>query len=184
MALFLRNTRPYLLPLLRSSRPAIALASRAFANRSDKVSSRSPVGLGFRNGGASGEGISDEAVTTFITAATPITAPHDDTDRATSTLREELVENGEDGFDFANANYGLANGNGAMAPDIMVTFLGTGSGGGPTKTRNCSSLVVDMLGNGSLWSAYYPSNRRLPHRSPLSCTRGADIVFSFVPSLI
>lgn len=166
MALFLRNTRPYLLPLLRSSRPAIALASRAFASRSDEVSSRSPVGLGFRNGGASGEGISDEGVTAFITSATPTTAPHGNTDRATSALREELVE---DGFDFGNADYGLANGNGAMTHDIMVTFLGTGSGGGPTKTRNCSSLVVDMLGNGSLWSAYCPSTRymfrRLPHQS-------------------
>jgi len=158
VALFLKNTRPYLLPLVRSSRPAIALASRAFASRSDNVSSRSPVGLGFRNGGASGEGISDEAVTAFITGATPTTAPHGDTDRATSGLREELVRDGEDGFDFANADYGLVNGNAAMTRDITVTFLGTGSGGGPTKTRNCSSLVVDVLGNGSLWSAYYPSN--------------------------
>jgi len=38
-----------------------------------------------------------------------------------------------------------------MTRDIMVIFLGMGSGGGPTKTRNCSSLVVDVLGNGSLW---------------------------------
>ena len=156
MALFLRHTRPYLLPLVRGSRPAIALASRAFASESDKVSSRSPVGLGFRNGGASGEGISDGGVTTFGTGATTTTTtPHGDTHRATSGLHEELVE---DGFDFANADYGLANGNAAMSRDITVTFLGTGSGGGPTKTRNCSSLVVDVLGNGSLWSACYLSN--------------------------
>ncbi|KAF9652811.1 hypothetical protein BDM02DRAFT_3136795 [Thelephora ganbajun] len=38
-----------------------------------------------------------------------------------------------------------------MPQDIMVTFLGTSSGGGPTKTRNCSSLIVDMLGDGTLW---------------------------------
>ena len=168
MALFLRNTRPYL-PLLRSSRPAIALASRAFASRSDEVSSRSSVGLGFRNGGASGEGISDHGVTAFTIGATPTTAPHGDTDGATSGLREELVEDGEDGFDFANADYGLTNGSAEMTRDIMVTFLGTGSGGGPTKTRNCSSLVVDVLGNGSLWSACYPYNfpmfRHFPYQS-------------------
>ena len=158
VALFLRNTRLYLLPLVRSSRPAIALASRAFASRSDEVSSRSPVGLGFRNGGASGEGISDEAVTASTTGATPTTASHRDTDKAPSRLSEELVEDGEDGFDFANADYGLANRNPTMTRDIKVTFLGTGSGGGPTKTRNCSSLVVDVLGDGSLWSTCYPSN--------------------------
>ncbi|OCH86794.1 hypothetical protein OBBRIDRAFT_717417, partial [Obba rivulosa] len=38
-----------------------------------------------------------------------------------------------------------------MGHDIVVTFLGTTSGGGPTETRNCSSLVVDALGDGSLW---------------------------------
>jgi len=46
-----------------------------------------------------------------------------------------------------------------MGQDIMVTFLGTSSGGGPTKTRNCSSLVVDILGDGTLWSACHLSNR-------------------------
>lgn len=35
---------------------------------------------------------------------------------------------------------------------MVVTFLGTTSGGGPTDTRNCSSLVVDAVGNGQLWS--------------------------------
>ncbi|KAI0716034.1 beta-lactamase-like protein [Cerioporus squamosus] len=38
-----------------------------------------------------------------------------------------------------------------MSNNMAVTFLGTTSGGGPTETRNCSSLVVDALGNGSLW---------------------------------
>ncbi|KAI0259442.1 beta-lactamase-like protein [Gloeopeniophorella convolvens] len=32
-----------------------------------------------------------------------------------------------------------------------VTFLGTSSGGGPVESRNCSSLVVDAVGNGTLW---------------------------------
>ncbi|KZT64530.1 hypothetical protein DAEQUDRAFT_769650 [Daedalea quercina L-15889] len=39
-----------------------------------------------------------------------------------------------------------------MSHDITVTFLGTASGGGPTETRNCSSLVVDALGDQSLWT--------------------------------
>ncbi|GBE86099.1 Zinc phosphodiesterase ELAC protein [Sparassis crispa] len=38
-----------------------------------------------------------------------------------------------------------------MSNDITVTFLGTTSGGGPTETRNCSSLVLDPLSDGSLW---------------------------------
>ncbi|KAH9903124.1 beta-lactamase-like protein [Cubamyces lactineus] len=38
-----------------------------------------------------------------------------------------------------------------MSNNITVTFLGTTSGGGPTETRNCSSLVVEPLGDGDLW---------------------------------
>ncbi|KAI0357300.1 hypothetical protein OH77DRAFT_1422895, partial [Trametes cingulata] len=38
-----------------------------------------------------------------------------------------------------------------MSRNITVTFLGTTSGGGPTETRNCSNLVVEPLGDGSLW---------------------------------
>ncbi|KZP24835.1 hypothetical protein FIBSPDRAFT_856635 [Athelia psychrophila] len=39
-----------------------------------------------------------------------------------------------------------------MAPlPMSVTFLGTSSGGGPSESRNCSSLVADVLGDGSLW---------------------------------
>lgn len=38
-----------------------------------------------------------------------------------------------------------------MARTMSVSFLGTSSGGGPTATRNCSSLVADVLRDGSLW---------------------------------
>ncbi|KAK7466922.1 hypothetical protein VKT23_003986 [Stygiomarasmius scandens] len=38
-----------------------------------------------------------------------------------------------------------------MATAMSVTFLGTSSGGGPSLSRNCSSLVADILGDGSLW---------------------------------
>ncbi|THU99365.1 hypothetical protein K435DRAFT_777033 [Dendrothele bispora CBS 962.96] len=38
-----------------------------------------------------------------------------------------------------------------MANTMTVTLLGTSSGGGPSLSRNCSSLVVDALGDGSLW---------------------------------
>ncbi|KAF8964654.1 beta-lactamase-like protein [Flammula alnicola] len=34
---------------------------------------------------------------------------------------------------------------------MSVTFLGTSSGGGPSESRNCSSLVCDMLADQSLW---------------------------------
>ncbi|KAJ8583537.1 hypothetical protein M405DRAFT_690679, partial [Rhizopogon salebrosus TDB-379] len=35
--------------------------------------------------------------------------------------------------------------------NMNISFLGTSSGGGPSISRNCSSLVVDVIGNGSLW---------------------------------
>ncbi|KAF8327045.1 beta-lactamase-like protein [Amanita rubescens] len=38
-----------------------------------------------------------------------------------------------------------------MRHDMAITFLGTSSGGGPTRPRNCSSLVCDLLNDGSLW---------------------------------
>ncbi|KAF8892702.1 beta-lactamase-like protein [Infundibulicybe gibba] len=38
-----------------------------------------------------------------------------------------------------------------MARSMSVTFLGTSSGGGPSESRNCSSLICDVLGNGALW---------------------------------
>lgn len=39
----------------------------------------------------------------------------------------------------------------AVAP-MSLTFLGTSAGGGPTASRSCSSLVLDIMGNGELWS--------------------------------
>lgn len=155
MALLLRNTRPYLLPLLRCSRSTSALAGRTSSSGGNRVPFRSPAGLGFRDGEALGEGKLRrvKGITTFSTSATPTTAPHCDTDKPVNQLREVP----EDGFDYENANYGFTERSAEMAQEIMVTFLGTSSGGGPTKTRNCSSLVVDTLGDGSLWSAYYLS---------------------------
>jgi ribonuclease Z len=38
---------------------------------------------------------------------------------------------------------------------MTATFLGTSSGGGPTETRNCSSLVLDVVGDGTLWSILF-----------------------------
>jgi len=38
-----------------------------------------------------------------------------------------------------------------MSQWMTATFLGTSSGGGPTESRNCSSLVLDIVGDGSLW---------------------------------
>ncbi|KAJ3808210.1 beta-lactamase-like protein, partial [Lentinula aff. lateritia] len=38
-----------------------------------------------------------------------------------------------------------------LTSTMTVTFLGTSSGGGPSTSRNCSSLVADVLGDGSLW---------------------------------
>ncbi|KAF8553415.1 Metallo-hydrolase/oxidoreductase [Imleria badia] len=38
-----------------------------------------------------------------------------------------------------------------MARNMQITFLGTSSGGGPSPSRNCSSLVANVIGDGSLW---------------------------------
>ncbi|KAF5386740.1 hypothetical protein D9615_001789 [Tricholomella constricta] len=38
-----------------------------------------------------------------------------------------------------------------MMSSFSVTFLGTSSGGGPSESRNCSSLICDVVGDGSLW---------------------------------
>lgn len=103
---------------------------------------------------ASREGRLHEGITDFATSSTPTIAPYSDT----KGTDNELPKEPEDGFDYENADYGFAR-NTEMAQDIMVTFLGTSSGGGPTKTRNCSSLLVDMLGDGTLWSAYYSLNQ-------------------------
>ena len=42
---------------------------------------------------------------------------------------------------------------------MIVTFLGTASGGGPSDSRNCSSLVCDILADKSLWSEPYSFNQ-------------------------
>jgi ribonuclease Z len=42
-----------------------------------------------------------------------------------------------------------------MSQWMSATFLGTSSGGGPTESRNCSALVLDVVGNGSLWSTLF-----------------------------
>ena len=164
MALLFRNARPYLLPLLRGSRPTGALVGRAFSSGSNNVSFRSPASLGSRNDEASGKGRSLDGGTAASTTR------YNDTDGVANAIREEL-EDFEDGFGYEDADYAFAWGEAEMAQDIMVTFLGTSSGGGPTKTRNCSSLVVDMLGDGSLWSTFYPSNQpmsyHIPHRLSL-----------------
>ncbi|KZT30434.1 hypothetical protein NEOLEDRAFT_1125983 [Neolentinus lepideus HHB14362 ss-1] len=54
-----------------------------------------------------------------------------------------------------------------MSQYINVTFLGTSSGGGPSESRNCSSLVIDMLGDGSLWM--------------VDCAEGTVRQFAFQP---
>ncbi|KAF8163012.1 beta-lactamase-like protein [Crassisporium funariophilum] len=46
---------------------------------------------------------------------------------------------------------------------ITVTFLGTSSGGGPTESRNCSSLVCDMLADQSLWNCAEGTVRQFQH---------------------
>ncbi|KIO13252.1 hypothetical protein M404DRAFT_122698 [Pisolithus tinctorius Marx 270] len=38
-----------------------------------------------------------------------------------------------------------------MARNMHVIFIGTSSGGGPSLSRNCSSIVADLIGDGSLW---------------------------------
>ncbi|KAJ7219045.1 beta-lactamase-like protein [Mycena pura] len=55
-----------------------------------------------------------------------------------------------------------------MTRAMTVTFLGTCSGGGPTESRNCSSLVVDCLGDGSLWM--------------VDCAEGTTRQFDFQPA--
>ncbi|KAJ7811338.1 beta-lactamase-like protein, partial [Mycena olivaceomarginata] len=51
---------------------------------------------------------------------------------------------------------------------MTVTFLGTCSGGGPNESRNCSSLIVDCLRDGSLWM--------------VDCAEGTIRQFDFQPS--
>ncbi|KAK7023767.1 ribonuclease Z, partial [Favolaschia claudopus] len=55
----------------------------------------------------------------------------------------------------------------AMARTMSVTFMGTCSGGGPTESRNCSSLVLELLRDGSLWM--------------VDCAEGTTRQFAFQP---
>ena len=56
----------------------------------------------------------------------------------------------------------------SMSQWMSAIFLGTSSGGGPTESRNCSSLVLDIVGDGSLWSSYLCSNRNwLTYQRPI-----------------
>ena len=48
-----------------------------------------------------------------------------------------------------------------MSQWMTATFLGTSSGGGPTEPRNCSSLALDVVGDGSLWSIFIPFAQEL-----------------------
>ncbi|KAK2460529.1 hypothetical protein APHAL10511_006999 [Amanita phalloides] len=54
-----------------------------------------------------------------------------------------------------------------MGDDMSITFLGTSSGGGPTRPRNCSSLVCNMFSDGSLWM--------------VDCAEGTTRQFHFQP---
>ncbi|KAJ7632359.1 beta-lactamase-like protein [Roridomyces roridus] len=56
-----------------------------------------------------------------------------------------------------------------MAQAMTVHFLGTSSGGGPSESRNCSSLVVDCLKTGQLWSITGTTRQFAfqPHDTPL-----------------
>ena len=51
-------------------------------------------------------------------------------------------------------NIGRERGTASMSQWMSAGFLGTSSGGGPSESRNCSSLVLDIVGDGSLWSTH------------------------------
>ncbi|KAF9066856.1 beta-lactamase-like protein [Rhodocollybia butyracea] len=87
-----------------------------------------------------------------------------------------------------------------LTTTMTVTFLGTSSGGGPSQSRNCSSLVADLLGDGKLWMVdcaegtlrqfqlqpYSPdrSNPRLSQLKKIFITHmHADHVMGIVPIL-
>jgi ribonuclease Z len=69
------------------------------------------------------------------------------------------------------------------APTMSVTFLGTSSGGGPSESRNCSSLVCDMLADQSLWSAESISQqlRTLTFLPVVDCAEGTTRQFALQP---
>ena len=67
----------------------------------------------------------------------------------------------------------------SMSQWMTVAFLGTSSGGGPSESRNCSSLVLDIIGDGSLWSTHLSScakstNGRLTNNLHLTVVDGAE----------
>ena len=70
------------------------------------------------------------------------------------------------------------------APTMSVSFLGTSSGGGPSESRNCSSLVCDMLADKSLWSAESLSLqllRALTFLPVVDCAEGTTRQFALQP---
>jgi ribonuclease Z len=73
-----------------------------------------------------------------------------------------------------------------MARDMVITFLGTSSGGGPSESRNCSSLVADVLGNGSLWSTLcqpvFCRSLKATQHSVVDCAEGTLRQFALQPS--
>jgi ribonuclease Z len=66
---------------------------------------------------------------------------------------------------------------------MSVTFLGTSSGGGPSESRNCSSLVCDMLADQSLWSAESISKhlQALTFLPVVDCAEGTTRQFALQP---
>ena len=70
-----------------------------------------------------------------------------------------------------------------IAPDMTITLLGTISCGGPTETRNCSSLVLDALGTGSLWSTSVDRNALVLYLNPsvVDCAEGTVRQFAQQP---
>lgn len=68
---------------------------------------------------------------------------------------------------------------------MFVTFLGTSSGGGPSESRNCSSLVCDVLGDNSLWSKPFiraSSVTNISVRAVVDCAEGTLRQFALQPS--
>ncbi|KAJ7098153.1 beta-lactamase-like protein [Mycena belliarum] len=71
-------------------------------------------------------------------------------------------------FSFARHSRSIYLSPAQMARAMSVTFLGTCSGGGPNESRNCSSLVLDCLRDGSLWM--------------VDCAEGTTRQFAFQPA--
>ena len=69
---------------------------------------------------------------------------------------------------------------------MTVTFLGTASGGGPSESRNCSSLVCDILSDNSLWSKLYLFTYIEPSfiEIVIDCAEGTTRQFQLQPQAI